>query len=233
MAFAPNKAPSDGRDVSFLTDDSVHLRGTYWEPRETGNTSVLLLHDFKGERNAWKPFVPAFRSRGWGIFALDLRGHGESLRQDMRADLLAPLDRDLRSSSHYPADVKAAIAWLARQAKTDAGRLGIIGLGLGSDLAYAASAKGWGSASSVLIGLDEGRARALAGQGGFSPRSCYLMYGEHDPSSSVSASAFLASTSLPKDAYLYPDCSSTGIDLYTEKFPEIAARTIAWIERTC
>ena len=234
MAFAPNKAPSDGRDVSFLTDDSVHLRGTYWEPREAGNISVLLLHDFKGDRTTWKPFIPAFRSRGWGVFALDLRGHGESLRQDMRADMLAPLERDLRSPAQYPADVKAAIAWLARQPKTEPGRVGMIGVGLGSDLAYAASAKGWGTASSVLISLDEGRARELAGgQGGFSPRSCYLMYAEGDASSSVSATAFLSSTSLPKDAFVYADATSTGIDLYQQKFPEIAARTIAWIERTC
>lgn len=211
----------------------MHLRGTYWEPREAGNTSALLLHDFKGNRNSWKPFIPAFRSRGWGVFALDLRGHGESLRQDMHGDPLTPLERDLRSSAHYPADVKAAIAWLARQPKTDSGRLGMIGLGLGSDLAYAASAKGWGTASSVLVSLDEGRARELAGQGGFSPRSCYLMYAQHDPNSSVSAQTFLASTSLPKDAFVYADCSAAGLDLYTEKFPEIAARTIAWIERTC
>ncbi|MFN2527671.1 MAG: alpha/beta hydrolase [Candidatus Baltobacteraceae bacterium] len=233
MAFAPNKASTDGRDVSFLTDDSVHLRGTYWDPRAEGNVSVLLLHDFKGERAAWKPFIPAFRSRGWGIFALDLRGHGQSLRQDMRSEGLAPLERDLRSPAHYPADVKAAIAWLSRQPKTEPGRVGMIGVGLGSDLAYAASAKGWGTASSVLVSLDEGRARELAGQGGFSPRSCYLMYAEHDAGSSVSAHTFLSSTSLPKDAFVYAGAQATGMDLYTEKFPEIAARTIAWIERTC
>ena len=233
MAFAPNKSPADGRDVNLLTDDSVHLRGTYWEPRDDGNVSVLLLHDFLGERGSWKPFVPAFRSRGWGIFALDLRGHGDSLRQDMRAEILAPLERDLRSPAHYPVDVKAAIAWLSRQPKTEQGRVATIGVGLGSDLAYAASAKGWGTASSVLIGLDEGRARELAGQGGFSPRSCYLMYAEHDASSTISAEAFLASTSLPKDTFVYADTATTGIDLYQERFPEIAARTIAWIERTC
>ncbi|MDP9018798.1 MAG: alpha/beta fold hydrolase [Candidatus Eremiobacteraeota bacterium] len=233
MAFVSDKAASEGRDVSFLTDDSVHLRGTYWEPGAPGNISVLLLHDFQSDRTAWKPFIPAFRSRGWGIFALDLRGHGESLRQDMRADALRPLERDLRASAHYPADVRAALAWVIRQAKTDPGRIGTIGVGLGADLSYAASAKGWGTASSVLIGLDEGRARELSGQGGFSPRSCYLMYADSDASASVSAPAFLNTTSFPKDAYVYANTTNTGIELYREKFPEIAARTIAWIERTC
>ena len=233
MAFAPQKPASEGRDVSFLSVDNVHLRGTYWEPRESGNISVLLLHDFRTDRNVWKPFIGAFRGRGWGLFALDLRGHGESLRQDMRSQPLVPEELHRRSSAHYPADVRAALAWLSRQPKTDHGRVGTLGVGLGSDLAYAASAKGWGTASSVLIGLDEGRARSLGGQGGFSPRSCYLMYAQNDPTSSVSASAFLSSTSIPKDAFVYPGSSATGIDLYAEKFPEIAARTIAWIERTC
>ncbi len=232
MAFVTDRTASEGRDVTFLTDDSVHLRGTYWEPREPGNISALLLHDFESERGAWRPFVPAFRSRGWGVFALDLRGHGESVRQDMRADVLRPAEGDLRNGRAYPSDVQAALAWLARQAKTDPGRVATIGVGVGSDLAYAASAKGWGTVSSVLVGLDEGRARELGGSGGFAPRSCYLMYAEADLSSHISASAFVSATSFPKDVFMYEGAGSTGIALYAEKFPEIAARTIAWIERT-
>jgi len=232
MAFVTDKT-SEGRDVTFLTDDSVHLRATYWEPRAGGNVSVLLLHDFMGDRQVWKPFVPAFRSRGWGVFALDLRGHGESLRQDMRSDMLKPLEPHKRSHVHYPSDVRAALAWVNRQIKTDPARVATIGVGLGADLAYAASAKGWGTTSSVLVGLDEGRARELAGQGGFAPRSCYLMYADSDPTSCVSAPTFVSSTSLPKDAFVYTNTATSGIDLYREKFPEIAARTIAWIERTC
>lgn len=233
MAFVSGKTASEGRDVTFLTDDSVHLRGTYWEPREAGNISVLLLHDFETDRSVWLPFVPAFRSRGWGIFALDLRGHGESVKQDMRADALRPLERDLRNASHFPADVKAALGWLARQTKSDPGRVGTVGVGLGADLAYAASAKGWGATSSVLIGLDEGRARELGGPGGFTPRSCYLLYAEADSGSHVSSATFVHATSLPREVFIYKDTASLGIDLYAEKFPEIAARTIAWIERTC
>lgn len=150
----------------------------------------------------------------------------------MRADALRPAERDLRNSGAYPADVKAALAWLSRQAKTDPGRVATIGVGLGSDLAYAASAKGWGTASSVLIGLDEGRARELGGSGGFAPRSCFLIYAEGDAGSHVCAGTFMSVTSLPKDLFIYKDAASAGMTLYAEKFPEIAARTIAWIERT-
>lgn len=233
MAFVSGRAASEGRVVSVLTGDSVHLRGTYWEPREPGNISVLLLHDFAADRMVWHPFVPAFRSRGWGVLALDLRGHGESVRQDMRSEALKPQERELRSSAHYPADVQAALAWLGRQADTDPARIACLGVGLGADLSYAASAKGWGTTSSVLIGLDDGRARELGGTGGFAPRSCLLMYGGGDAATHVCAATFAAVTSLPKDLYVYRDSAATGIALYAEQYPEIAARTIAWIERTC
>ena len=233
MAFVSDKTASEGRNVSLLTDDSVHLRGTYWEPRESGNITLLAIHDFLSDRTAWKPYTAAFRSRGWGIFALDLRGHGESLRQDLRSDALKPLERDRRLPGPYPADVRAAVAWIARQAKTDPGRVAVLGVGLGADLAYAASAKGWGTASSVLFGLDDGRARELAGPGPFSPRSCYLLFGEKDAGTAVAASAFITSTSIPRETHVYADCELTGLELFADKFPETAARTIAWIERTC
>ena len=220
------------RSVTFLTDDSVHLRGTYWDPRENGHTSVLLLHDFRSDRSIWDPYIAAFRSRGWGVLAVDLRGHGESVRQDMRADLLQPSDADVRSPLSYPGDVRASLAFLARQPKSDAGRLATIGVGLGSDLAYAASGRGWGSASTVLISLDEDRARELAGNGPFAPRSIYLLYGADDALSAGAVPSFLHSASFPVEAHAYDGTSSTGMTLFNEKNPEILARSIAWIERT-
>ena len=232
MSFVSQTTDAHARSVTFLTDDSVHLRGTYWDPRENGHTSVLLLHDFRSDRSVWDPYIAAFRSRGWGILAVDLRGHGESVRQDMRADLLQPSESDLRSPLNYPNDVRASLAFLARQPKSDAGRLAMIGVGLGSDLAYAASGRGWGTASTVCISLDEGRAREVAGSGPFAPRSIYLLYGADDMLSAGAVPSFLQSASYPAEAHLYEGTASVGMALFSEKNPEILARSIAWIERT-
>jgi len=232
MAFAPNKASTDGRDVSFLTDDSVHLRGIYRVPRDEDNISVLLLHDFKGDRAAWKPFIPAFRSRGWGIFALDLRGHGDSLRQDMRSEgaLSARARLAFARALSGRRQGRDCVAFTSTDGLRGANIVQIGIQSFANSRHYTDVAR---DAGITVITVDEVRARELAGQGGFSPRSCYLMYAQHDAGSSVSAHTFLSSTSLPKDAFVYADATSTGIDLYNEKFPEIAARTIAWIERTC
>jgi len=222
----------EARPVTFLTEDSVHLRGSYWEPRDEGAISLLLVHSAGEERSEWEAFVPLFRTRGWGVLTIDLRGHGESVRQDMRADLLKPNRDDLTSPHVYPNDVRASLAFLARQPKADPAKLAMIGVGLGSDLAYAGSGKGWGNASTVCIGLDDERGRALAGSGTFAPRSIYLIYGTGDKVSVASAAGFATSAVYPAETFTYPDTSATGITLYRERAPEIVARSIAWIERT-
>jgi pimeloyl-ACP methyl ester carboxylesterase len=208
------------------------LRGTYWEAREDRAISLLLLNDAGNDRTSWEPFVPLFRTRGWSVLTFDLHGHGESVRQDMRGDLLKPQPDDLTSPHAYPMDVRAAIAFMARQTKADPSKLAIIGVGLGADLAYAAAGRGWGSASTVCVGLDEERGRALAGSGAFAPRSIYLLYGALDARSSASAVAFSSSAQHPAEIKAYENTAAAGMDLFAEQQPEILARSIMWIERT-
>lgn len=219
------------KTVTFLTDDSVHLRGSYYEARDDDSLSLVLVHDEGAQRGWWEPYVPLFRSRGWSVLTFDLRGHGESLRQDMRSALLAPEPAHRTSQHAYPADLRAAVAFVARQAKADPRRIAALGIGLGADLAYAGSARGWGAASTVCVGLDESRARMLAGTGTFAPRSVYLMYAEGDPVASATATAFAATAISPAEAKGYPG-NADGPALWTERQPEILARAIAWIERT-
>jgi len=230
--FAPGAPSVQQRPVTFLSEDNVHLRGIYWEPRDDRAISLLLVHDEDSDRSAWHPYVALFRTRGWSVLTFDLRGHGESVRQDMRADLLKAHPDDLRSPFNYPQDVKAAVAFMARQPKADPAKIAILGVGLGADLAYAASGRGWGSSSTVCIGLDEPRARELAGPGAFAPRSIYLLYGSMDPVSATSAVAFSSSAAYPAETKSYEGTNKKGLPLFAEQQPEILARSIAWIERT-
>ena len=204
----------------------------YWPPRQSGRCSVALLHDVYGSRNDWLPFIPLFRSRGWGILTFDLRGHGESVFQDLHPHELVPEQSDLHSPNAYPNDVRAALAFLERQPHTQSGTLAAIGAGLGSDLAYAAAARGWGTASTVLIGLDDSRAHDLAGSGPFAPRNVYLMHAAGDNVSASSSSAFLRAAGRPSEVFAYPDSAASAMALVVEKSPELLARAIAWIERT-
>lgn len=219
------------RSVTFLSEDGVHLRGSYAEGRGDGAPTAVLVHDAGDDRRCWERYVPLFRSRGWHVLSFDLRGHGESVRQEMRHALLAPDPAALTSPHVHPVDVRAAVAFAQRQPRYAAGRIALIGLGYGGDLAYAGSGRGWGGASTVCVGLDEERARLLGGSGPFAPRGCYLLYGAEHWAARGAAEAFLAAAAAPSEAHGYPS-EKTGLPLWEERQPEIVARAIAWIEKT-
>ena len=80
--------PSEWRSVTFLSEDSVHLRGSYASGRGERALTLILLHDAGADRTCWEPYVPLFRTRGWNVLSFDLRVHGESVRQDMLHALL-------------------------------------------------------------------------------------------------------------------------------------------------
>ncbi|MDB5093909.1 MAG: hypothetical protein JWO85_2010 [Candidatus Eremiobacteraeota bacterium] len=225
-------ASSEWRSVTFLSEDSVHLRGSYGSGRGDRTLTLILLHDAGADRSCWEPYVPLFRTRGWNVLTFDLRGHGESVRQDMRHALLKTDEADLSSPHVYPSDVRAAVAFAARQANHEPGRIALLGVGFGADLAYAGSARGWGGVSTVCISLDDDRARVLAGAGAFAPRSVYLMYGADDPVSVRSGESFAVTAAVPSERYPYGGTAKTGLALWGERQPEILARSIAWIEKT-
>ena len=93
---------SELRSVTFLSEDSVHLRGSYASAHGESALTAILVHDAGANRTCWEPYVPLFRTRGWNVLTFDLRGHGESVRQDMRHALLKADPADLTSPHVYP-----------------------------------------------------------------------------------------------------------------------------------
>jgi pimeloyl-ACP methyl ester carboxylesterase len=229
---AQQNASSRMRPVMFLAEDAFQLRGSYWEAKTDGAISVLLVHDRSADRSIWDPYVRFYLSRGWNVLSFDLRGHGESVRQETRTALQPPGQPDTPWEAGWPLDVKAALAFVARQPKADPTRRAIIGLGLGADLAFAAAARGWGAASVVCVSPDEGNARAFAGPGVFTPRGIYVMFGANDPAGNDTALGLATSALYPAECEVYPGTALAGFPLWEDRQPEIVARSIAWIERT-
>jgi alpha-beta hydrolase superfamily lysophospholipase len=78
------------RPVTFVAEDAFPLRGSYWEAKTDGAISLLLVHDRNADRRIWDPYVRFYLSRGWNVLSFDLRGHGESVRQETRTALQPP-----------------------------------------------------------------------------------------------------------------------------------------------
>jgi len=218
------------RPVTFRTEDGWQLRGSFWEARAAGAVSLLLLHDRSANRAVWEPYVGFFLSRGWSVLTFDLRGHGESVRHDTRSTLLAA-GPEATLEAGWPLDVLAALAFITHQPRADASKCAIVGVGLGADLAYAASARDWGAASIVGVSPDDSRAHQFAGTGEFAPRGASLMFGDLDATGNAAALAFASCAHFPADCHAYEGSSAVGMALWEERQPEIVARSIAWIER--
>lgn len=125
------------QDISFTTPDGMHIVGSWIIPeaaaaKKSANVPVVLLfHDYGLNRRDWGIFIPDLVQRGYGVLAIDLRGHGQSRREEAASP---PTPEDVMKNG--PADIQAALNWLKSQKHADTKRVAIIGAGIGGDLAY-------------------------------------------------------------------------------------------------
>lgn len=63
--------------VTLTTADGVALVGDHY-PGTAGGPAILLLHMMPATRASWAPFAGELQRAGFGVLAIDLRGHGES-----------------------------------------------------------------------------------------------------------------------------------------------------------
>ena len=69
--------------VTFATEDGVEIVADYYAP--TGPAAapvVILLHMYRSDRAAWKPLMPALHEAGFAVLAIDMRGHGDSIKPE-------------------------------------------------------------------------------------------------------------------------------------------------------
>ena len=73
-----------GERVTFTSNDGVSLVGSYFTPKPGINNStpsVILLHMLGRDRSTWNEFAQDLSHRGYAVLSVDLRGHGESIKQ--------------------------------------------------------------------------------------------------------------------------------------------------------
>lgn len=100
-------------DVSFYTLDGVQVHGRLFPSRTRDANAVVLVHAFGSDRSEWREWVDAFQAppASLTVLTIDLRGHGESLRNEAGE----PLDTTTFDSGAWArasGDVAAAVAWL-------------------------------------------------------------------------------------------------------------------------
>lgn len=123
--------------VTFLTADKVEIAATFYPVEGELAPAVVLLHESGRTREIWRPFAQLLQRNGIAALALDLRGHGDSVRQlaptgPVRVDAQTFTPRDYQDML---LDVNAAFDWLSNRPDVDAHRVAIMGSVLGAHVA--------------------------------------------------------------------------------------------------
>ena len=164
------------RSVTLRTQDGVSLAATYYEAPHRAAPGIILIHMLTRSKEDWQDLAPRLVDAGFGVLALDLRGHGGSGGGGRTADGRIDV-------SGMVLDVKAARAFFNGRPETAAGRLAIVGASVGANLALLVAADDPAVRSLVLLspGLDYQGLRTEAPVRKYADRPALLVAGVDDP----------------------------------------------------
>ena len=119
--------------VTLTGADDLRLRGWYVPSRN--RAAVIALHGTASNRLGVERHARLLARHGYGVLALDLRGHGES---------------DGRSTSAawtMDEDVGAAVEWLAARRDVSPEKVALLGVSMGGEVAVRVAARRAGEAA--------------------------------------------------------------------------------------
>ena len=124
--------------VELQTSDSQQLSATYFPPKRKKSEKspapgVLLVHDAGGDRHQLDDVAIRLQKSGFGVLAVDLRGHGDSSEKGKDWTDLGEDERN-RSWALATRDIEAAGQWLLAQEEIHSTNLSLVGLGSGCAL---------------------------------------------------------------------------------------------------
>lgn len=115
--------PAGFSEVTLQAQDGVQLAAWYRAP-ENGSV-ILLLHGAGGSRESMRPYAQMLAAHGYGVLAVDLRGHGASQGKTNRLGWQGTLD------------VGAALAFL--QQRPEVQHIGGLGSSMGGEVLLGAA----------------------------------------------------------------------------------------------
>ena len=116
------------RDVSFRASDGVRLAGWYVPGRN--GAAVILLHGSHGTRSDTLAHLRLLAAAGYGVLAIDARGHGQSAGETNALGW------------NGARDIAGAVTFLAHQPGINPHRIAALGLSIGAEEALRAAATG-------------------------------------------------------------------------------------------
>lgn len=217
-------APASGARVDVSFDSDVALTGylTSNASSPPGSPGVLLIHQFQRDDTQWGDWPETLADKGYRVLAFNLRGHGDS---DAYGGSLSEI---LSDASAAPADVAAALAFLASDGQADPSRIAIVGTSIGANLSVGAAVIGSAKAY-VSISSRQSAVESLAGQEARGMDSVFYLASAQDSGGvqATDAQSMFELTSGAKDIQIYSG-SDHGIAILNNQ-PEAASRIEDWL----
>ena len=123
LVFAAFLVSAESRVVNLQAVDGINLKASYTSPGRQG-PGMLLIHQCNMDRSSWSGISDDLVASGIHVFALDLRGFGESGGEGLAAGFPNLLQKSA-------GDADLAFDYLVSQSGVDASRIGVGGASCG------------------------------------------------------------------------------------------------------
>ncbi len=209
--------------ISFRTEDGVTIVGNYLVGSDT---AILLLHMMPAAKESWNDFAKALNQEGFSVLAIDLRGHGESTKQN--GNILNY--RQFTDEQHQASikDVEAAVDYLTQKGVTT---IHIAGASIGANLALQYQSEHPEIKKSILLsaGLNyRGVLTEPSAQKLNEDQNVFLLAGNLDSAAAEAINRLPNLIKGDKEVGVY-DTSTHGTDLFKE-YPSLISELVTWLK---
>lgn len=231
----PNKKQS-GERVIFTSDDGVSLVGSYYKPSigiNNSTPSVILLHMLGSDRGMWNNFAQKLSQNGYVVLSVDLRGHGESIKQaNSTISYQSFMPRNFKNMT---LDVKAAKKYLTEERDANPNQISIIGASIGANLAlnYAASDQSIKSVILLSPGLNYRGISTLDAIMKYK-NPTYIVAAEEDSESAKDSKILCEKITCAENLRIFEKTNDHGTDMLSNKMlgSKLQDIILSWLDST-
>ena len=227
----PADAPVRMESVEIPGKGGLQFAGDWYPPPDSEEgrfPAVVLLHGSGETRGVWDTFIrQRLAGNMVGVLNLDLTS-GEEKPSGSAA---TPSEADADRMDALLELFEATFAWLEARGTIDPYLIGVVGTGLGADLAFLASGKYENVRAAVVVSGNLANVRGVAERAqDFQPHSILFLATRGDESSTASIAGLERQTGYPRQTRVFEGSSSRGFEVLAE-IPEASDLVVEWLDK--
>ena len=227
----PEEVPVRMLSVEIPGKGGLHFAGDWYPPPDSEEgrfPAVVLLHGSGETRGVWDAFIhKKLAGNMVGVLNLDLT----SGKEESSGSAATPSEANPDRMDALLELFEATFAWLEARGTIDPYLIGVVGTGLGADLAFLASGKYENVRAAVVVSGTLANVRGVAERAqDFQPHSILFLATQGDESSTASIAGLEQQTGYPRQTRVFEGSSSRGIEVLAE-IPEASDLVVEWLDK--